>query len=270
MKKQVKRWAFRLVFTSLLLLGLLVTFMLSPVLLYANKTVIGNYSIYHNKPLRPMLVFRLAQSASLIKSSELYDSNLKMDVCLKDGSAYPGLVEKVMGRDLLSSFYNKLVFTGDEVNFDNDYILFCEHKWNLTQMLAHAQVHCLAFHAYGPWKSNPIGKHPEWKWEGYPEYIARQSAQLGNLQKGIKTLLGIQRDNNAGWMTLPDSTETLVHYFKYRLLIQYCLEIKKMTFVSLLQDTTREETVRLHMMGWYDKQSDERRKNILSHARSHR
>ena len=253
MKTKFKRWIFRLAVTGLFLIALLVTFMLTPILLYANKTVTGNYSIYHNKPLNPNLAFRLEQSISLVKTSELYDPKLKMDVCLKDGSKYPGLVEKVLGRDLLSSFYNKIVFTGDEVNFDRNYIQLYNRKWNLTEMLAHAQVHCLEFNKYGLWKSNPIGKHPEWKWEGYPEYIARQNAQLGNLQAGIKALLKTEGDNDTGWMTLPDSTETLVHYFKYRLLMQYCLEVKKMTFVYLLQDTTREETVRLEMMEWYNK-----------------
>jgi len=44
-----------------------------------------------------------------------------MDICLKDGSKYPGLIEMVMGKDLLSSFYNKIIFTGDVVNYDCNY-----------------------------------------------------------------------------------------------------------------------------------------------------
>lgn len=230
--------------------------MLSPILLYANKTVRGNFSIYHTKPFHKNLLYQLQQSRSLTKASELFDPGVKIDVCLKDGSNYPFLVEKVLGRDLLTSFYNKIVFTGDDVNFDKNYITINGHRWNLTQMLAHAQVHCLEFKKYGLWKSNPIGGHPEWKWEGYPEYIARQNAQIGNLQTGIKMLLLTEEVNNTGWMTLPDSTETLLHYFRYQLLIQYCLEIKQMTFVRLLQDTTREEIVRAQMMEWYNKQLD--------------
>jgi hypothetical protein len=177
-----------------------------------------------------------------------------MDVCLKDGSKYPDFVEKVLGRDLLTTFYNKIVFTGDEVNLDKNYLLINGHKWNLTQMLAHVQIHCLEFRKYGLWESNPIGRHPEWKWEGYPEYIARKNARLGNLQSGIKTLLVTEKDNNSGWMTLPDSTEVLIHYFKYRLLVEYCLEVKKWNFVQLLQDTTAEETIRQEMINWYSKQ----------------
>jgi hypothetical protein len=177
-----------------------------------------------------------------------------MDICLKDGSKYPSFVEKVLGRDLISTFYNKIVFTGDEVDFEKNYVAINGHKWNLTQMLAHVQVHCLEFRKYGLWKSNPLGGHPEWKWEGYPEYIARKNTQHGNLQNGIKTLLLAEEDNYSGWMTLPDSTEVLIHYFKYRLLVQYCLEVKKMSFVQLLQDTTGEETLRQEMMNWYSKQ----------------
>ena len=256
MKKQFKKWIFRLVVIALFLFGLLVTFMLNPIFLYANKTSIGKYSIYHNKPLDKNFQILLKQSDSIIKSSELYDPELTMDICLKDGSKYPRLIEKVLGRDLISSFYNKIIFTADEVNFDSNYIKLDGHKWNLTEMLAHAQVHCLEFKKYGLWKSNPIAKHPRWKWEGYPEYISKQHSEIKNLQDGIKTLLQTEQINNTGWMIFPDGTENMTTFFKYRLLIQYCLEVKKMSFVQLLKDITPEETVRQQMLNWYNHQPD--------------
>jgi len=242
--------------TGLFLFGLLILFMLNPILLYANKTVVGNYSIYHNKPIDKNFQCILEQSNSIIKSSELYDPELRMDICLKDDSKYPGLIEKVLGRDMLASFYNKMVFTCDEVNFDSNYIKLDGHKWNLTEMLAHAQVHCLEFNKYRLWKSNPIANYPGWKWEGYPEYIARQNSEIKNLQDGIKRLIQTEQVNNTGWMTLPDSTEIITTYFKYRLLVQYCLEIKRMAFVQLLKDRTPEESVRQQMLNWFNSQSD--------------
>jgi hypothetical protein len=169
--------------------------MLSPMLLYASKTVAGNYSLYHNKPLNQNFQQLLGQSNILIKSSELYDPKLKIDVCLKDGSNYPKLIKAVMGKDFLSSFYNKIIFEGDIINNNDNYIQLDEHKWNLTQMLAHAQVHCLEFNKYGLWQSNPIAKHPTWKWEGYPEYVARQNADQANLQNNIKKLLQGRKHN---------------------------------------------------------------------------
>lgn len=256
MKKKIITWGARLIGTVLFLFGLLVLFMLTPKILYANKTVIGNHSIYHNKPIDQTFLLRLAQANAIVNTSELYDSTLKMDICLHDGSKYPGLIEKVLGRDMLRSFYNKIVFTCDEVDFEDNYIRLNEHKWNLTEMLTHAEVHCMQFRKYGLWKSNPLGKHPEWKWEGYTEYMARQNPQFKNLQSGINILLQTETGNTTGWMTLPDSTETLVAFFKYRLLIQYSLEVKQMSFVQLLADDTPEETVKRQMLNWYSQQPD--------------
>ena len=254
MKKKFKKWMFRLMVTGLFLFGLLVTFMLSPILLYANKTKVGNYSIYHNKTINKDFIRHLEQSNIIIKSSELYNPNLKIDVCLKDGSNYPGLIKFVLGKDFLSSFYNKIILTGDSVNYNNNYIQLDGHKWNLTQMLAHAQVHCLEFNTYGLWQSNPIAKHPVWKWEGYPEYVARQNSDQVNLQTNIEKLLQAERINNNGWMKFADSTETLIVFEEYRLLIKYCIEIKKMTFIELMKDTAKEENLRQQMISWYNKQ----------------
>ncbi len=254
MKRQFKKWTFRILFTGLLIFGLLTMFILSPILLYAHKTVIGNYSIYHNKPINKNFLLILEQSNSIIKSSEIYDKDLKMDICLKDGSKYPGLIEMVFGRDLMSCFYNKVVFTSGEPNFYNNSIKFDGHILNLKEMLAHAQVHCLEFNHYGLWKSNPIGNYPKWKWEGYPEYIGRQKSYDSNLKEGLKTLFYNEQIKNTGWLTLTDGTEILVTYFKYRLLTQYCLEIKKLEFVKLLEDTTSEEIVTQEMLNWYNNQ----------------
>ncbi len=253
MKKQFKQWIFRLMVTGFFLFGLLVSFMLSPILLYGNKTTIGNYSIYHSKPLDNNFLKQLKQSGMLIKSSELYDPRLQMDVCLKDRSNYPKLIRTVMGKDFLSSFYNKIILTGDTVNFDDNYVQLDGHKWNLTQMLAHAQVHCLEFNHYGLWQSNPIAKHPVWKWEGYPEYIARKNFDQTDLHSNIKKHLEMETTNNNGWMKFSDNTEDLIVFDEYRLLIQYCIEIKKMTFIELMKDTTKQELVRQQMINWYNK-----------------
>jgi hypothetical protein len=252
MKRQLKKWTIRLVATGLLLFGLLILFMLNPVILYANKTLIGNYSIYHNRPLDKNLIAHLEQATVLIRSSELYDPNLAVDICLKDGSKYPGLIRNILGTDFLSSFYNKIVFTGDTINYKDNYIQLGKHKWNLTQMIAHAGIHCLEFNKYGLWNSNPIGGHPEWKWEGYPEYIARQNSVEKNLRNNIKTFLQKDQEGHSGWIMFPDSTEIPSSFYSYMLLIQFCVDIKKMNFGQILKDSVAEETIKQQMMKWYN------------------
>jgi hypothetical protein len=251
-KRQFKKWIFRLVATGLLLLGLLILFMLNPVILYANKAVIGNYSIYHERPLDKNFLVHLEQATVIMKSSELYDSNLTLDICLKDDSKYPVLIRNVLGKDFLSSFSNKIVFTGDTINYKDNYIQLGEHKWNLTQMIAHAGIHCLEFNKYGLWHSNPIGGHPEWKWEGYPEYIARQNSVEKDLRNNIENFLRKDQEGHGGWIMFPDGTEIPIPYYRYMLLIQFCVDIKKMNFVQILKDTVSEGTVKRQMMTWYN------------------
>src|SRR5580658_9831776 len=122
MMEKFAKWTFRLTVTGLFLLGLLVVFMLNPPILYANKTIIGNCSIYHNQPLDVNFQSRLAEANAIIKSSELYDPALKIDICLKDGSTYPALIEHVLGKDFISSFYNKIICTADVMNYKDNYI----------------------------------------------------------------------------------------------------------------------------------------------------
>jgi len=244
---------FRLMVAGFFIFGLLVSFVLTPRLLYANKTTIRNYSIYYSRQLNKTFLQELEQSNILIRSSELYDPNLKIDVCLKDGSSYPDLIKFVLGKDLISSFYNKIILTGDTVNYDDNYIQLEGHKWNLIQMLAHAQVHCLEFNRYGLWHSNPIANHPDWKWEGYPEYIAKQNTDQQNLQNNIEKLLQTEGRTNNGWIKFVDGKETLISFDEYRLLTQYCIEIKGMNFVELMKDTTDESAIRQQMINWYNK-----------------
>jgi hypothetical protein len=112
----------------------------------------------------------------------------------------------------------------------------------------------MEFNKYGFWQSNPLGKHPEWKWEGYPEYIARQGSGFEDLKKRITLMLKEEKRRNTGWMLLPDGTEILTTYFGYMILIQYCLEIKKFSFVRLLENNTSQETLSAEMLSCYNNQ----------------
>ena len=86
MKRSIKRWLLRILTTGVFLAGSLIIIILNPSLLYANKTKLGNYTIYHNQPLDGNFRMVLDNATTILKSSELYDPALKMDICLNDGS----------------------------------------------------------------------------------------------------------------------------------------------------------------------------------------
>jgi hypothetical protein len=244
------KWILRLTMFGLFLLVFLITLILNPSFLYAHKTTVDNYNIYHNKPIDSIVLVRLTESTKIIKSSELFDPNLKYDICLDDGSWYPPLIKTIFREPLGNTFYNKIVFWG-AVNFKENFGFDGTNKWNMTQLIAHTQTHCLQFNKYGFWKSNPIAHHPNWKWEGYAEYISRKLVINNDLPKNIDRLIQAEKTMDNNRVEFSDGTGSSIAFYKMRLLVQYCSDIKKINFEQLLKDTTTEEAVRQEMMSWY-------------------
>ena len=251
MKRQIKKWTLRLTVTALFFSGLLLVIVLNPILTYANKTTHNNYTIFHNKQLDQTLTIKLDQAADLLKISEFYKSKLQLDICLNDGSKYPKFMETIRGRAFAWGFYNKVVLHGS-ANFIDDYVELDGYKWNLTQLLAHEMTHCLQFDKLGLWKSKPIANITNWKWEGYAEYLSRRKADQNDLSKNIERLIATGKNN---WeVKFSDSTIAPREYYEYWILIQYCMDIKKMTYKQILTDTTNEQIVRQDMMSWFNRQ----------------
>lgn len=251
MKRQIRKWTLRLTAAGLLCLGLLVGIVLNPTILYSNKTTVGNYTVYHNAPLDENFISRLDKAKELVKACELYDANLKLDICLNDGSLYPTLMEKLRGKAFGWGFYNKVVLMGN-ANCKENFVEINGYKWNLTQLLAHEEIHCLQFHKFGLWKSNPVASYPNWKWEGYPEYVARQNPDQRDLTKNIARKIVQENSNKDSWsINFGDSTIAARDYYNAWLLIQYCLDVKKMSYENLLKDTTSEQAATTQMMNWF-------------------
>ena len=255
MKRKIKKWSLRLAATLLLIAGLLVVIVLNPILTYANSTTYGNYKIFHTEAFDTALTIRLDEASELLKKSEIYNAKLKIDICLNDGSKYPTLIKKLRGQAFAWGFYNKVVLQG-KANYKDNYVELNGYRWNLTQLLTHEIVHCLQYRKLGFWKSNPIGKIPSWKWEGYPEYVARQNIGQKNLLQNIAHLIEVEKKDINGWsIPFSDSTIAPKEYYHYWLLLQYCLDIKKMTYEQVLKDTTKEKVIQGQMMNWYNEQN---------------
>lgn len=255
MKRQIKKWTLRLTVTGLFISGLLLIIILNPNLTYANKTTHNNYTIFHNRQLDQTLTIKLDQATDLLKRSEFYNSKLQLDICLNDGSMYPKIMKALRGQAFAWGFYDKVVLQGT-ANYQANYVELNGYKWNLTQLLAHEMTHCLQFDKLGFWKSKPITNIPNWKWEGYAEYVSRQNDDQKDISKNIVKL--VSTDKNRWEMKFSDSTIAPREYYEYWILVQYCMDIKKMSYKQILADTATEQTVRQEMMKWFEKNKSER------------
>lgn len=249
MKLRLKKWILRITVTAVFIAGILVVIVLNPILLYAGKTQVSDYVVYHNQPLEPMLQQRLNNATQLIKASELYDPALHPDICLNDGSKYPVLMQTIRGRAFAWGFYNKVVLMA-HADFKNNMAELNGYNWNLTELLAHEMIHCYQFNSLGLWHSNPVARIPEWKWEGYPEYVSRRQRNQQDLSGDVLILRKTEASDNNGWISFADSTGTVIPYYKSWLLVRYCLDVKRMSYKDLLADTNSGERIYEEMVRW--------------------
>jgi uncharacterized protein YjaZ len=249
MKQRFKTWFFRLTITVLLIVIVLLTIILNPMLTYANKTVHNNFTVYHNNVLDSHFTTVIDQATALIKTSEFYNPKLRLDLCLNDGSMYPDIIKAIRGRAFAWGFYNKVVLQG-HLHCKHNYVELSEYKWNLKQLLAHEITHCMQFDKLGLWKSKPIANIEHWKWEGYAEYVARQDAQQKDLMKNLNLF---STQNKDSWeIILSDSTITSRAYYEYWTMVQFCLDVKNMSYEQLLVDTTSATVINQEMYSWYE------------------
>jgi hypothetical protein len=243
-----KKWTLSILASgsfSLLSLGVL---LLHPGVLYAHHTTTGQFTIYHNQPLDPDLLQRVGQARELVQPAGVFDKALHLEVCLNDGSWYPSLVQAVWSPAFAWSLYNKVVLNG-EANAQTNRLTFRTYAWNLTSLMAHEMTHCYQLHHLGWRQSNPLARHPTWKWEGYAEYVARRPQSQQGLQQRMARLQHAAPDR---WdVQLADSSYTSQEYFTYLVLTEYCLDVKHLTFEQLLRDTTSEATTRQQLQAWY-------------------
>lgn len=251
MKKQIRKWSLRITAICIVIVLLLAGILLNPSTLYANKVIYKNYTIYyHTASINPALLQQLDTVTSYLKKSELYKQDYHIEICLNDGSMYPLLVQSLQGAAFGWGFYDKVVLAGT-AHYNNNFVELRGYKWNLTHLLIHEAVHCLQFSRWGLLKSNPVAGIPAWKWEGYPEYIARARADQQNLQTNITKLQAVLQTDNNGWINFADGTGTSISYYKNWLLIMYCMDVKKWTYESVLKDTSESKVIEAEMMAWY-------------------
>jgi hypothetical protein len=248
MKRQIKKWALRFTATFALIIGLLLTIVLNPSLTYANRTTHGNFVVYSQYPTGSQFFPVLDSAAALIKKSEWYRPNLKLDICLNDGSAYPKIMAQLRGRAFAWGFYDKVVLQGS-ANYAGNRLALNGYEWNLTQLLAHEMVHCVQFDRLGLMHSNPMAGIPNWKWEGYAEFIARQDASQQDLCTNIQRY--IVSDSYSWAIAMADGSIAPRDYYHAWIMVQYCLAVKGQSYEQLLADRKSEEDIKKEMMAWY-------------------
>ena len=229
----------------------------NPSLLYAEKTEYGQITIHHANPLDPAYVEVMDEAISLIKASELYDKDLKIDLSLfQEGLTYTDLVAWYAGKANGYALLNKVGISA-KVDFSKNHAFWqwevndMELRyWGLSEIIAHELTHTLQNH----WDSRFPLKYPWWKIEGYAEYISRKNRY--ELKKEISRLLSEKNKEHKGlpWVVFEDGTGAPFSYFEATLKIQYLMEVKHLSYLDILSNELSEASVYKEMLKWYEEQ----------------
>lgn len=221
--------------TILTLLALLFAFIIYPNNLFAKRAIHKEFTIYANENIRGDYKASLDKAIRLIQTSELYDSKYHYDVFLTNGSLYKDVIFKIFGPGPARSQDNNILLN-IPADFDQDLLIGPKTKRDLSATIAHEAIHCLQYHKYG------FRAIPEWKKEGYPEYIARQGED--DFKSSVLRLVSLHDE----WMELKPGHFDRLIYFKGRLMIEYLIRFKHMTYDQILQDDVQEEDVYNNMI----------------------
>lgn len=258
MKKVFLRLMAFLLMVAVITLSGLATIILYPQPLFANKAVYGNFHVYADHEISKDIEVVLDNALQLVEQSALYDSAYTYDIFLGYKTFFNKIDDLVLGHAPSARATDNNIVIKVEIDANRNlafptYNQKCEA--DLTVLIAHEMIHCLQENRYGKLKFNPF-RHPEfWKLEGYPEYISRQAQRNGGdyrLINEIERYLALQKKDF--WIAIEENgCKSPEYYYKARLMTEYLMDIKDLSYDEILSDTTSERIIFEEMIAWKDK-----------------
>ena len=237
----------------------IVIIILFPQPLFANKMSYKKFTVYSNHTIDSSINPVLENAINLVEKSELYDCNYGYNVILCNNSFYNKIDDKLLGvgRTARATLNNVIVKV--RIDPENNLAFPTFHKAcqeNLAEVIAHEMIHCLQANKYGILKFNPF-KPPEfWKLEGYPEYISKQKKLSGkdySFTNDIDRYVTLESKATDIWVSSEEGgCEVPDYYYKGKLMIEFLIDIRHLSYDQILKDPTSENYVYREMIKWND------------------
>jgi hypothetical protein len=257
--KKIKKVLYPMLMTMLLFVIGLAATILYPQPLFAHRIEYKQFNVYSNDKIGDEIKPILDGALSLVERSELYDSTYKMDIFLAYNSFFNKLDDKVFGLGPSARPIDNNLVIKVKVDIKKNLVYATFHKpcqESFAYVIAHEMVHCLQAHKYGIWKFNPF-RHPQmWKLEGYPEYVARQTSSDSNysLKKEIERFIEFKSRQTDTWVAVEEGgCEFPEFYYKGRLMTEYLINVRKLTYDQVLKDNRSEEEIYAEMIEWVNR-----------------
>ena len=195
MKKILKRILIRTFLTTITLFVAVISLLLNPQVVFAQKAVYRDFTIYSNDKIPDNYERTIDYAIELIKTSEIYEQNQQLNIFLCNGTMYNAIDTKLLGRAIARCVDDNILLKVP-ADFTKNVLIGLNNKRNLKKTIAHEAMHFYQMKKYGAMKFNPLNPPPKWKLEGYPEYIANQKdLKLSgyDLKNSIKKLIEFEK-----------------------------------------------------------------------------
>jgi len=252
--KRVLKITFLSILTGILTIAAIILF---PQKLFAKKFSYKRFTVYSNANVDDEIKIVLDNALILVQRSELYDPDYKYNIILCDHSFYNKIDDKVLGigRTARATLKNIIIKVRIDPKKDLAFPTFhkaCEKS--LAEVIAHEMIHCLQANRYGILKFNPFS-HPDfWKLEGYPEYISKQKEISGSdysLTGYIDRYVDLKGKAADMWISSEEGgCEVPDYYYKGKLMMEYLIDIRHLSYDQVLRDTASENRIYQEMIRW--------------------
>jgi len=245
MKRIIKKTIVSALMIFCVLISGLITIVLFPQPLFANKLEYKKFKVYSDNIPDKSIEVVLNNAYNLVAQSELHDLNYQYDLFFSHDNIY-NRIEDLQGKGPAARATAGNIVFKVRVDFENNRAYGPISKINLAEMLAHEMVHCLQANKLGLWNMNQFNHPPYWKLEGYPEYISRQAmlkAENYSLKNEINRFIELESKSTNGIVEVSEEHFMPSVYYKGRLMIEYLIDIKGMSYTEILRDDRTEDQV---------------------------
>lgn len=240
------------VFAVVLLAGL-ITVTLSPQMLFASAFDHQAFTVYSAADFDEVhLVARLDQAYALIKHSELHDKDYHFEVLLAHNHFFND-IEDLQGKGPIARATAGYITVKVPIEPKENYAWGNNGKVELTYLLAHEMIHSLQANRYGLLNFSSIKHPPMWKLEGYPEYIARRNQLKDNdyrFKSEVQRYVKLMETSDDMFVEVAKGHFVPFYYYKGRLMVEYLMDIKGMTYDEILKDDASEEAIFSALLEW--------------------
>jgi hypothetical protein len=257
MKQIIKRTIASFLLILVVFISGLITLICFPQNLFANKIEHQKFRIYYDGEIdKGGLTSRLDNAYRLIEYSELHDKNFVFNIFLAHDNFF-NKIEDLQGKGPIARATAGNITVKKPIEIENNLIKSSRSNANLTEIIVHEMVHNLQGNKYGLLNFSPIKHPPMWKLEGYPEYISRRNLlKSGTYSLGfeIGRFVELEKNSKDGFVEVVKGHFMPTYYYKGRLMVEYLIDIKGLTYDEILKDKRTETEVFDELLNWVKSQ----------------